>query len=552
MNDAVIFRLIVNSPEALREVGDFRRHLFDNVLARMNRPGLTSDEVASMFANYIWSAIEWNRVSRISAIKDLEYLGTAFRSDEARVRRDGPITDDVTDVLHRQGVISNRIASFARPLDGRERQGLNFLRLGEPYECQDHDGTVFGWNEPGHITSDWPANSRKTKRMIAMATRQGRSALVRVDNISSDLLRSISDLVMKAQRAVAGPKGPLRTLGDFIRGITDERLRTEYRKNLTVNSLQAARQLEIEFHMTDRERDNQADQSIATWTKPYPLAEFAYELFELIAPIRGRVGAHATRLDEIELQGARPKFNLRYEAIQTVLMGAEHARRVLTTIAPDLVHVGIHISGEELRERDEDDASNVGDMRRVECAHYLDRGSPVLAVSEKEITDHSRLSTGRGRIVARIWQLREDSVKLRAYFELFRYRHERYCLNGNRGPLVAEFLQRVQNPVLDWYRELTARYEEGVVYERDLRRRAGGMPLAMPNVPGTLKKHRLRLVQEDGATSWMAQRDDHVICDLLLAIDPTGRALDIWRMVDGTVQAAEQSRRDQRSADDSR
>lgn len=36
MNDAVIFRLIVNSPEALREVGDFRRHLFDNVLARMN------------------------------------------------------------------------------------------------------------------------------------------------------------------------------------------------------------------------------------------------------------------------------------------------------------------------------------------------------------------------------------------------------------------------------------------------------------------------------------------------------------------------------------
>lgn len=568
MNISTIIKMIEATPRAMCEAKDFSEYV-SGVFGRIEQSGRTLSLAQSveLLAGYIWSALDWNLAldpaakadaaklgaqprSRIAVIKQLERIGEIFGWDLKPGRKqpklkDRPISGDVLAALEKKGALGPLLVSFPDPLDGRPREELKFLELGEKSVDtkgrtvpEEHDSTVFGFHDPSHLTSDAASNSRKLKRKFALASKSGMPASLRVDEVTWKLDELPRQALNEAEPYASGIFASLEAVRDILpgkktlserAGLSREEKESilEARKNLAITSRRAARFLEIEFHMTDRNTNNQSEETIASWTRPSPFLEFGRTIFELLAPTRSGEG-----LSEIVMPGD-VRGDLQETAVDTALEGAKRARRVLRVLKWKLRWRGIRLAKAELvdpRDRGDDDRVPVN-------AHYLDRGSPVMSASEHQRNTAGRLEAGRQRVLEQLWSLRDNAVKLRAFAEMFYAYHSALLeRGGNYGPLRNEMLERIINPTLDWYRELTARFDEGVVYEADRKkRRSGGLPNEVPPMPTILEHHRMELKHYPELMSSGAQREDVVIEAILEALDPSGQALTTWRQVSSIV-----------------
>ncbi|MDC9823286.1 hypothetical protein PRN20_06045 [Devosia sp. ZB163] len=568
MNISTVVNLIETTPLATCEAEEFAEYMSE-VFERIGQPRrkLTSAQSVELLAGYLWSALDWNVAldpaaktdgttlgehprSRISLIKQLERIGEVFGWDLKPGRKqprlgDRPIPTDVVDALEKKGVLGPLLVSFPDPLDGRPRRDdLRFVELGEKNVDaegtavpEDHDETVFGFHDPSHLTADEAANSRKLKRKFALASKFGAPASLRVDQATWELGERSRQAIENAEPFAGGIFASLKGARDLLSGKETSPMQkglpeegqgfVEARKNLATTARRAARFLEIEFQMTDRQRNNQSGETIASWTRPSPLLEFGRTIFELLAPTRGGEG-----LNEIAMPGD-VGVDLQKEAVDAALEGAKHARHVLRILKWKLRWRSIHIAKVELL-----DPNDGEDTERPPAnAHYLDRGSPVMYASEHQRKTTGRLEEGRQRVLERLWSLRDSSVKLRALTEMFHVRHAKLLeRGGNYGPLRKEMLEKVATPTLDWYRELAARFDEGVVYEADIKRRTGGVPNEVPTVPAALERYRMELEHDPELMVWGARPDEAVIKAVLEAMDPSGSALAVWREAIGILE----------------
>jgi len=552
MNATKIADLIKNSPSARDEVEQFAQYASD-VFAGTGQPArtMTAKQGTELLANYIAAAIEWNLAlesaakaehaklgerprGRIGVIEQLERIGEVFGwnmvpGGKQPKLRDRPIPGDVMEALQKKGVLGPALISHVEAPDGRGRKNLQFLPLGissvneqGTRVQEEHDGTVFGFHDPSHLTADEKANSRKLKRKFAFASKFDAPAVLRVDQISWSLDDQPRQAIENAQPFIGGIFPGLKSVRDRLQG----RGLDLARKNLAIVARTAARFLEIEFQITDRNRDNQSHETIASWTKPYPFAEFAITIFEMLAPTR-----HGESLADILMPG-NTRGDLKGDTVDLVLEGTQHTRRILGVLAEELRLQGIHIAPTDLFDPDDGDNDDAAPTN----AHYLDRGSPVMRISENKRTTAGRLDDGRRRILEQLWSLRDNSVKLRGFTEMFYAYHHKLLERGdNVGPLRNEMLKNIINPTLDWYRELGARFEEGVAYKADIKRRAGGLPNEVPEVPAELERHRMALAHYPAMKTWGAQRDDVAIDAILKALDPSGHASSVWQEVGAIV-----------------
>lgn len=96
--------------------------------------------------------------------------------------------------------------------------------------------------------------------------------------------------------------------------------------------------------------------------------------------------------------------------------------------------------------------------------------------------------------------------------------------------LWIDFEVKIFNEIQDWYRELETRYEEGIVYKHDNKRRAGGLPLEIPNVPPIIQRHRIEVIQYPIGHGYGARLDHAVMQELLQSISAKHPdVFDIWR-----------------------
>lgn len=544
MNMNEIAKLIKDTPDAMHEAADFAENA-SNVCGRVGQSSrmVTVEDSIQLLAGYIASAVDWTLAleqadliegaklgarprGRIGLIEQVERIGEVVGWDmllggTKPKLRDRPIHDDVLTALDKKGVLGPALISHLEPPDERKRKDLQFLPLGIHNVNDDghrvpeeHDGTVFGFHDPSHLTNDEKTNARKLKRKFAVATKFDVPAVLRVDQVSWKLDGQSKQVIEDADTYPGVAFASLKSLRDRLLQPGLEFAR----KNLAIVARNAARFLEIEFQITDRNRDNQSHETVASWTRPYPFAEFAIEIFEILAPTR-----NGESLDEIFPRGT-DQNQLKCDAVDLVLDGAQNARRILTMLADELRARGYDIEPASLVDRDDRDDDAAGAID----AHYLDRGSPVMRISENRRTTTGRLNEGRGRILEQLWTIRENAAKLRCFSETFQGYHDILLeRGGNYGPLRSQMMDKLFYPTLDWYRELGARFEEGVAYKADIKRRAGGLPNEVPQVPVELEHHSVALTRY--RASWGAKRDDVVIKAILDALDPTGQAFVIWQ-----------------------
>lgn len=468
---------------------------------------------------------------RFGVIEQLERIGEILGWDmvpgsKQPKLRDRPITSDVINALAQKGALGPVLVSHVEPPDGRQRKDLKFRPLGgtnvdlNEGVPEEHDETVFGFHDPSHLTDDGKSNARKLKRKFAFASKFGAPAVLRTDPVTWHLDDQPRKAIENAEPFMGGVFQSLRSVRNLLAG------QEGARKNLAVTARRAARFLEIEFAMTDRNRNNQSHETIASWTKPNPFAEFGIALFEVLAPTR-----NGESLPDI-LMPDDIKGDLKQEAVDLVLEGAQHARRVFGILQGRLRAHGIDIPEAHLVDPDDADEDLPGPLQ----AHYLDRGSPVMRISEDIRDTTGRLNEGRRRTLEQLWRLRDNSVKLRALTEMFFAYHEQLLdRGGNYGPLRNEMLEKIANPTLDWYRELGARFDEGVVYKSDIKRRSGGLPNGVPDVPSELERYQMKLQHYPAIMAWGAQRHDAVIEAVLTALDTSGDAWLLWKTVSAIV-----------------
>jgi hypothetical protein len=97
------------------------------------------------------------------------------------------------------------------------------------------------------------------------------------------------------------------------------------------------------------------------------------------------------------------------------------------------------------------------------------------------------------------------------------------------NPVWVGFQVQIFNEIQDWYRELRARYEEGIIYKRDEKRHAGGLPLKLLELPAVVQRHTIDVIEYPDGHGFGARNDDAIMQSLLQSIAARQPgALDIW------------------------
>lgn len=103
--------------------------------------------------------------------------------------------------------------------------------------------------------------------------------------------------------------------------------------------------------------------------------------------------------------------------------------------------------------------------------------------------------------------------------------------------LFNEFLRQIFNEIRDWHRELEARYKEGILYKRDIKRHAGGIPLDVPELAPLVQRHTLEMMEYPLDRGYGATMNQDVVRSLLTSL--SGRhpdVKDIWKHVTKRVK----------------
>lgn len=354
MNKNAIIALIDGSATATEAISDYAA-LFEEEL-RLNKCDGYADilqpmksGVAAFIANALqWKVDRWGHVTyarladdetfppsqvRIKVVKELQFL-SEFMSKPAdifQVERRISISKYAIDALKKKAALGPALLSHLKTseLNDVAAQHLDDLGLGGR-ESQIKEGSIFGFCDPAVFTPNLRTNVRLVKRMVARAESTGETRLLRADLVLWGLIPSVIDALTRVNRCRRGRHVNLRDLR--------RRLDEEGRQNLASCARQAARLLEIAFHMTDYQESNQSGETIESWLFPFPLSRFIVAVFETFAPAVDRKLSDGIKIaktiirstNEIPAEGITDP--LTKAALDLAENGYDCARRIISLI----------------------------------------------------------------------------------------------------------------------------------------------------------------------------------------------------------------------------
>jgi hypothetical protein len=531
--------LIGNSVEATEAVADyaatFEREMQVNACeGHDDINGLATSLVASFLANAIrWKDDRWGHVSherlpgdesflpsqiRIKVINELQYL-SVFLSEPVDVRRTkwrNSISMYAVKALRKEAPLGPALLSHLQhaDLDAQLAQHLDDLGLGGVGESRIDVGSVFGFSDPAMFTADMNTNVRLVKRMAARPDATAETKLLRADPVNWELSPAVNNVLTDAHRCHRGRHISLFDLRRRLANLSEREMR-----NLLFCGRQAARLLEIAFQMTDRKKSNQSNETIESWLHATPLARFIVGVFEMFTPTLDVPFNEVKLATNIQRTSAgmldeRNFDRLTKSAWDLVNDGYDCAQAILELI-PALRGADLDV-GAGLMEISE------GEQKRTKLEQE-DNGRP-----ENHDDIQARLEYGRKLTIANLWALRHDMLTLRGYTAFLGW-YQAELMDRLPNPVWVGFQVQIFNEIQDWYRELRARYEEGIIYKRQEKRRAGGLPLDIPELPAIVKRHTIEVIEYPLGHSSGARHNDAIMQSLLQSIVARHPdALDIW------------------------
>jgi len=539
MTENEIKVLIGNSVEATEAVADyaatFEREMQVNACeGHDDINGLATSLVASFLADAIrWKDDRWGHVSherlpgdesflpsqiRIKVINELQYL-SVFLSEPVDVRRTkwrNSISMYAVKALRKEAPLGPALLSHLQhaDLDAQLAQHLDDLGLGGVGESRIDVRSVFGFSDPAMFTADMNTNVRLVKRMAARPDATAETKLLRADPVNWELSPAVNNVLTDAHRCHRGRHISLFDLRRRLANLSEREM-----QNLLFCGRQAARLLEIAFHMTDRKKNNQSNETIESWLHATPLARFIVAVFEMFTPTLGvpfNEVKLATNIQRTSI-GMLDETNfdrLTKSAWDLVNDGYDCAQAILELI-PAVRDADLDV-GAGLMEISE------GEQKRTK----LDQKENNRPQNQEDI--QSRLEYGRKLTIANLWAVRHDMLTLRGYTAFLGWYHwELRDLLPH--PVWMGFQLQIFNEIKDWYRELQARYEEGIIYKREEKRHAGGLPLKLLELSAVVQRHTIDVIEYPDGHRFGARHDDAIMQSLLQSIvarQPD--ALDIW------------------------
>lgn len=540
--------LLINASEEATEVlsafaDAFRAELTDNG----NRPRNEVDNVVAsvkpLIAFYLANVIAWeadrsghvrhkrspdddkNPPSQVDGrvVAELQFL-SGFMSkpaDKSRVKGRTSISLYAVRELQKGAVLGSGVVSRAREVDiaRQTTAGESALGLGGPVMLPPSEGSVFGFIDPGMITEDNSSNARLVDRLTAHAPNVEETSLLKIDPVKWGLSPAVAEILATANRTHRGKHVCLRDV--------KRRLDEDGRQNLAFCAGQAAQLLRIAFHMTKPGDVDHSNKTIEQWLHAPPLNRFIVGIFELLTPTFGvpfeqiRFARNIPRTkDEITEGGNFDQ--LTKSAWDLASAGYDCAKAIVEAI-PELRGIDLDI-GTGLMEISEGEQRKA---RRLRKAH--DRSETTADVE-------ARLTAGRDILITKIWALRHDMLTLRGYAVFIDW-YSAALMEPLPPLLFSEFLRQIFNEIQDWHRELEARYKEGILYKRDIRRHAGGMPLDVPKLPPLVERHTLEMIEYPLNRGYGAAMNEEVILSFLESLRVKHPAVkDIWKQVTKRVE----------------
>ena len=542
MTDFEIMLLINASEKATKALSAFTA-AFEAELTHNNyRPhdavGEVLANVKPLLAFYLANAISWtadraghvkfkrspdddkNPPSQVDGrvIAELEFLADFLSKppEESRIRARKSISLYAVRALEKSAALGPAVASRARKIDIAKQTtpGITPLGLGGQFMMPPSEGSVFGFVDPGMITEDNSSNARLVDRLTARATAAGETSLLRIDPVRWELSPAVMEILATANRAHRGKHVCLRDV--------KRRLDDNGRKNLAFCAGQAAKLLKIALHMTKPGDVAHSNNTIEQWLYAPPLSRFIVGIFELLAPTLGvpfgeiKLAQNIARTKDEVAEG--DNFDrITRSAWDLASAGYECAKAIVKAV-PELHGTDLDI-GVGLMEISE------GEQRKGR----QDRNESGRSETTEEV--ESRLTAARDILITKIWALRHDMLTLRGYAVFFDWYSA--ALMERLPPLLySEFLRQIFNEIQDWHRELEARYREGILYKRDIKRHAGGTPLDIPKLAPLVQRHTLEVIEYPLDRGYGATMNREVMDSLLTSLSVRHPDVkDIWQHV---------------------
>ncbi|WP_019195301.1 hypothetical protein [Afipia birgiae] len=535
--------LLINANEtatkALSSFTDaFKSELTDNGYRPHDKVDGVAANVKPLIAFYLANALAWatdrsghvrykrspgddaqppSQVDR-RVITELQFLAEFMSKppEKSRVKGRTSISLYAVRELQKGAVLGSGVVSHAQKTDLAEQMtpSITSLGLGGQLMLLPRDGSVFGFDAPGMITDDSSSNARLVDRLTARAADAGETSLLKITPVRWELSPAVAEILLSSTRTHRGRHVCLRDV--------KRRLDDDGRRNLAFCAGQAMQLLKIAFQMTEPGDVRHSNKTVEQWLHAPPLSRFIVGVFELLTPTLG------VPFDEIRLARNIPRTKdevaegenfdrLTKSAWDLASAGHECAKAIVKAI-PELHGTDLDI-GVGLMEISE------GEQRKGR----QDRKASGRPETTEEI--ESRLAAGRDILIAKIWSLRHDMLTLRGYAVFFDW-YSAALMEPLPPLLFCEFLRQIFNEIQDWHRELEARYKEGILYKRDIKRHAGGMPLDVPELAPLVQRHTLEMMEYPLNRGYGAAMNQEIIQSLLTSLSAKHRnVLNIWEQV---------------------
>ncbi|MBI2802879.1 MAG: hypothetical protein HYX63_21850 [Gammaproteobacteria bacterium] len=412
-----------------------------------------------LIVRYIWNADKWQpREPRLKLIKDLEGLSRAATAERLRAYKS--VTIDAFKALLLDLPVGPALIAALRDLKRDSDLGLEGKR-----QRPSTNGLVFGFDNPVSLLDGYETNLHMMKRSFAHARSSTGSALLKRQPVRWRLNEPVIQAFLRARRVGNDRDFSLHD----IRG----RLTKRNRDNLARCAKQAARLVEINFHLTDRQRNPQLNESLESWRHAYPLSRFVVSVFEEVAK-----SMHIDLID-VEASTQRRRDRLTRTVIDVAHEGIKAAVQVVRSI-PEFANIDLDAGvalmaiSDEVRKEEKQIARELG-----QALHNVNDTSKAV-----------RETWARTAIVDRLWQLRQSIITLKAYcgFMNWYIEHAERSVANDLIPSLRLVRRHIWSGLLDWSNELQARYWDGILFTRDMKVRASGSPLNIPRMPAAVEK----------------------------------------------------------------
>lgn len=476
--------------KALKDFADFLEYEASELL-KLKIQKNWQEVALQMIASYIYNACKWT--SDLFGHPEYERTEDDDRYPASQVR--SPLItelNELPDLLNAQrlrgrktiSVDAFRVLLLTQPAGSKIVSGLHAeaidrgananadYGLGGKRERQSKPGSVFGFDNPAPLIDDHSTELRLMKRLFAQAHLFEKSGLLQVDSVKWKLTEPVVRAFNAARRVGEERHYSLADVRDNIDA--------DGRDNLMECAGQAARLLEITFNITDQKtRGEQQRETVESWLHAAPLARLIIAIFEEMLPSKD--------CDLVDIRISKYKDDKLTNSAVTLAEEAIKCARRIVRLIPEFESVNLDAGLALLAISDE--------YRKSQKQLERDQLFEPLIGHPADDQLENRLEEGRSIIVKEMWQLRQNIITIKAYavFMNWYVDHARTQIPHDLLPAWKIVLRDIFYGLEDWSRELQARYDEGVLFTRDVKRRAGGYPLSVPPILQAVESHFIKL-----------------------------------------------------------